>query len=80
MKCCWILWYDLDVILQNMNIQTFIMDDLIVCMSFKFEYSIVANKEKFLSLKEICFMQVSFPASMKEGKSSTKEKSLRIRN
>ena len=44
-----------------MNIQAFIMDDLIVCMSFKFEYSIVANKEKFLSLKEIRFTKSVIP-------------------
>ena len=34
---------------------------------FKFEYSIVANKEKFfLSLKGTRFIQVLYPASMKE--------------
>ena len=40
-----------------MNIQAFFMDDLIVCMSLYFEYSIVANKDKFLSLKEIRFIK-----------------------
>ena len=38
-----------------LNIQAFIMDDLIVCMSLNFEYSIVANKREIFKLERNTF-------------------------
>ena len=49
------------------------MDDLLVCMSFKYQYSLFANKRIIFKLEEVIYECRTRPPR-KKGKSSTKEK------
>ena len=66
---CWNICHDL---------QAFIMNELLVCMSFKYQYSLFANKRIIFKLEEIIYKCRTRPPR-KRGKSSTKEKNCKNR-
>ena len=57
MKCFWNICYDI----QYMDIQAFIMDNLIVCMSFKYQMLTVCKQRRIFKLERNTFYKNVVP-------------------